>query len=172
MRGVFGQFWSPAQPSYTALTGPETAICERPRAGDRKIRPVLSPLNTAEFATHTAPRCKIAKSTAPHRDIFCHFLSRRKFGTERAATCTWVKWPDTAVRCNVCVRKLTKNISCLPATAIMIVYAVIHHAKLIGLYSCGCDAAEIAKRLPGSTITSCHLNASTEEGSVILASPA
>jgi hypothetical protein len=45
-----------------------------------------------------------------------------------------------------CVRACTdkKKISCLPATAIMIVYAVIHHAKLIGLYSCGCDAAEMA----------------------------
>jgi hypothetical protein len=33
---IFWTVLSPAHPSYTALTGPETAICERPRAGDRK----------------------------------------------------------------------------------------------------------------------------------------
>jgi hypothetical protein len=32
----FWAFLSPTQPPYTALTGPETAICERPRAGDQK----------------------------------------------------------------------------------------------------------------------------------------
>jgi hypothetical protein len=31
-------------------------------------------VDTAVFATHTAPRGKIAKSPAPGRDILCHCL--------------------------------------------------------------------------------------------------
>ena len=54
----------------------------------------------------------------------------------------------------------------------MIVHVVLHRGILIGLYSCGCDAAEIAKRLPESTVVQCQLNASTEDGSVMLAAPA
>ena len=62
--------------------------------------------------------------------------------------------------------------SCLSQTWTMIVHVVLHNGILIGLYSCGCDAAEMAKRLPESTVVQCHLNASTEEGSVMLAAPA
>jgi len=54
----------------------------------------------------------------------------------------------------------------------MIVHAVLHNGILIGLFSCGCDAAEVAKRLPESLVVECHLNATTDEGSVALAAPA
>ena len=76
---IFWTLLSPAQPSYTALTGPETAICERPRAGDRK---------SDQFCHHSIPPnspltrrlgAKSQKSTAPHRHIFGHFLSRVNF---------------------------------------------------------------------------------------------
>ena len=43
---IFWTLLTPAQPSYTALTGPETAICEPPRAGDRK---------SDQFCHHSIP---------------------------------------------------------------------------------------------------------------------
>ena len=72
---IFWTLLSPAQPSYTALTGPETAICERPRAGDRK---------SDQFCHHSIPPnspltrrlgAKSQKSTAPFG---------YKIGSERA----------------------------------------------------------------------------------------
>ena len=43
----------------------------------------------------------------------------------------------------------------------MIIRAVLHHGKLVGLYSCGTDAAEMAKRYPGASIVLCRLNSET-----------
>ena len=43
----------------------------------------------------------------------------------------------------------------------MIIRAVLHHGKLVGLYSCGTDAAEMAKRYPGASIVVCRLNSET-----------
>ena len=43
----------------------------------------------------------------------------------------------------------------------MIIRAVLHHCKLVGLCSCGTDAAEMAKRYPGSSIVLCRLNSET-----------
>jgi hypothetical protein len=83
-------FWtllSPAQPSYTALTGPETAICERPRAGDKK---------SDQFCHHSIPpnspltRRLGAKSqnqrhhTVTFSVIFCHVANMAPSGRLRA----------------------------------------------------------------------------------------
>ena len=43
----------------------------------------------------------------------------------------------------------------------MIIRAVLHHGKLVGLYSCGTDAAEMAKHYPGASIVLCRLNSET-----------
>ena len=43
----------------------------------------------------------------------------------------------------------------------MIIRTVLHNGKLVGLYSCGTDAAEMAKRYPGASIVLCRLNSET-----------
>ena len=50
----------------------------------------------------------------------------------------------------------------------MVVYAVIHHSVLIGLYTCAVDAHLASKALAGSSVTTCHLNAETEAGRALL----
>ena len=51
----------------------------------------------------------------------------------------------------------------------MIVHAVLWHGALIGLYTCATDAAVASKALHHSTVVTCHLNAETENGAVLLA---
>jgi len=51
----------------------------------------------------------------------------------------------------------------------MLVYAVLWHGALIGLYTCATDAAVASKALHHSTVVTCHLNAETSNGSVLLA---
>eukprot|EP01043_Picozoa_sp_COSAG02_P036044 COSAG02_NODE_2617_length_8409_cov_2.491697_9_plen_58_part_00 len=48
------------------------------------------------------------------------------------------------------------------------VYVVIWHATLIGLYSSMTDASETARRFPGSTVTECRLNDETVHGRQML----
>ena len=49
------------------------------------------------------------------------------------------------------------------------VYVVIWHAALIGLYTTMADAAETAKRFPGATVSECRLNSETVHGAQMLA---
>ena len=51
----------------------------------------------------------------------------------------------------------------------MIVHAVLWHGALIGLYTCATDAAVASKALHHSTVVTCHLNAETTNGAVLLA---
>ena len=43
----------------------------------------------------------------------------------------------------------------------MIIHTVLYRGELVGLYSCATDAAEMAKRYPGSRIVLCRLNSET-----------
>ena len=54
----------------------------------------------------------------------------------------------------------------------MVVYAVLWHGSLIGLYTSTSDAANVGKQLQSSTVVSCSLNGETDTGSQLLASPA
>ena len=49
------------------------------------------------------------------------------------------------------------------------VYVVIWHAALIGLYTVMVDAVETAKRFPGATVSECSLNSETVHGAQMLA---
>ena len=57
---IFGHFCHPLNPRIRHSPAPETAICERPRAADRKSDKFCQLLDTAVFATHTAARCSSA----------------------------------------------------------------------------------------------------------------
>ena len=50
----------------------------------------------------------------------------------------------------------------------MLVYAVLWQGMLIGLYTCATDAAVASKPLDNSTVVTCHLNAETTNGAVLL----
>ena len=50
----------------------------------------------------------------------------------------------------------------------MLVHAVLWHGALIGLYTCATDAAVASKALNHSTVVTCHLNAETTNGAVLL----
>ena len=50
----------------------------------------------------------------------------------------------------------------------MQVYVVIYYSTLVGLYTSAVDAAVASKRLSGSTVTTCRLNAGTETGQSLL----
>ena len=48
------------------------------------------------------------------------------------------------------------------------IYAVIFHNQMIGVYTCMPDAVMVAKQLHGSVIQSCRLNTETEIGAKLL----
>ena len=48
------------------------------------------------------------------------------------------------------------------------VYAVLWHGSLIGLYTAITDASNVAKMLQGSAVVSCEPNAETSTGAQVL----
>ena len=50
----------------------------------------------------------------------------------------------------------------------MLVHVVLWHGALVGLYTCATDAAVASKTLHNSTVVTCHLNAETANGEVLL----
>ena len=54
----------------------------------------------------------------------------------------------------------------------MIVYCVLWNGTLVAVMTCATDAAEVAKGLHGSTVTTCHLNDYSDTGKLIVQNPA
>ena len=52
------------------------------------------------------------------------------------------------------------------------IYCVIFHNQLLGVYTCMPDAVAVAKLMRGSVIQECRLNTETETGATLLQNPA
>jgi hypothetical protein len=55
---------------------------------------------------------------------------------------------------------------------VMMVYCVLWNATLVAVMTCATDAAEVAKGLHGSTVTTCHLNDYSDTGKLLIQNPA
>ena len=52
------------------------------------------------------------------------------------------------------------------------VYAVLYHNQLVGLYTSATDANMVVKQLHGAVIQECRLNTETDVGGQLLRNPA